>query len=176
MHVRSFSPIIAPSSRVLILGSMPGRASLQAQQYYAHPRNAFWAIMEDALGVPRTAPYETRLALLAARGVSLWDVLAECRRSGSLDASIERASERPNPIAACLTDAPSIHTILCNGNAAFTLFHRHIQPCLTAPAAARILVEAMPSTSPAYAAMSYEAKRARWSAALARALENAPGH
>ncbi len=95
-----FPPIARADARLLILGSLPGRASLDARRYYAHPRNAFWPILGDLLGFDPAAPYQARVdALLAAR-VAVWDVCAAAVRPGSLDAAIAPASVRPNDFAA----------------------------------------------------------------------------
>ncbi|MBE2245339.1 MAG: DNA-deoxyinosine glycosylase, partial [Burkholderiaceae bacterium] len=85
-------PVIARTTRLVVLGSFPGAASLAARQYYAHPRNAFWPLLSALWGVDLTAlPYARRLAVLRARGLGLWDVYASCRREGSLDTAIEDA-------------------------------------------------------------------------------------
>ena len=98
---------------MLILGSMPGTASLDAARYYAHPRNAFWPIALALVSgePPRAArrelpPYEVRTARLVDGGVALWDVLAECERPGSLDSAIRRDSERPNDVPALVARHP----------------------------------------------------------------------
>ncbi len=91
-RVQSFPPIAAPGARLLILGSMPGAASLAAGQYYAHPRNAFWPILAALCHFPADAPYAARVAALQAAGVAVWDVLQSCVRPGSLDTAIERSS------------------------------------------------------------------------------------
>ena len=80
--VRSFSPLSHPTAKVLLLGSMPGKASLEAGQYYAHPRNAFWPLMEALLGVPSTWSYEKRTMELMNQGIAVWDVLSACSRTG----------------------------------------------------------------------------------------------
>ncbi|PRC53952.1 DNA-deoxyinosine glycosylase, partial [Mycobacterium sp. ITM-2017-0098] len=74
---------------MLILGNMPGVRSLDEQQYYAHPRNAFWRITGEPLGFDPAAPYPERVAALTGAGVAAWDVLKHCRRIGSLDASVQ---------------------------------------------------------------------------------------
>ena len=83
-----FPPVFDSGSRILILGSMPGEASLAAGQYYAHPRNAFWPLIAGVLGVSMPVDYADRLAMLQASGVALWDVIARCKRQGSLDSAI----------------------------------------------------------------------------------------
>ena len=85
-------PVIARGTRVLILGSFPGEASLAAQQYYAHPRNHFWPLMGEVLGAALVdMPYRRRLTTLRARAVGLWDVIVACERRGSLDGAIRNA-------------------------------------------------------------------------------------
>jgi len=96
--IRSFEPIATPNARVLILGSMPGVASLEAGQYYAHPQNAFWRIMGELVGAGLEKPYDERARILKANGVALWDVLQSCIRPGSLDSDIR--DEVPNDFAA----------------------------------------------------------------------------
>ena len=93
--LQSFAPLVAADARILILGNMPGVKSLVAQQYYAHPRNAFWRITGELFDFDPAAPYPARVAALTAAGVAVWDVLKHCRRVGSLDASVEPDSMVP---------------------------------------------------------------------------------
>ncbi|EAR11188.1 DNA-deoxyinosine glycosylase [Reinekea blandensis] len=167
-RVESFALAAGEAPRVLVLGSMPGVASLTAVQYYAHPRNAFWPIMADFFGFDRDAPYDDRLAALLAKRVALWDVLQSCVRPGSLDSAIERDSMVPNPIDSWMATQPSLQTVLLNGGRAATEFRRYFKAILSNP---NIEVVTLPSTSPAYAAMRFEEKRDRWHHALHRALQ-----
>ncbi len=157
-QARCFPPIASPDARVLILGSMPGRASLAAGQYYAHPRNAFWPIMGALLGLDPALPYPERAARLAAAGVALWDVLHACTRPGSLDAAIDRDSAEHNDLAAFFAAQPGIRHVFFNGAAAAALFRRHGQlPAGTTGTR-------LPSTSPAHAGRSFADKLAAWQA------------
>jgi double-stranded uracil-DNA glycosylase len=170
MRVRSFPPVIGSASKVLILGSMPGRASLAAAQYYAHPQNAFWRIM-DVLGVAEAGlAYDERLAGLTKAGIALWDVLAACERPGSLDACIVADSEVPNDVAGLVVAHPSLRAVLFNGTKAERAFGSHILPNLPAAVVARLCLTRLPSTSPARA-ISFEVKLAAWGEALAAALQ-----
>lgn len=155
-------PLVGAAPRVLVLGSMPGAASLAAGQYYAHPRNAFWPIAGAALGFDPTGAYEERTAALLDAGIALWDVIGACRRRGSLDAAIDPVSIRINPIGALLLDRPSIARVLTNGGLASRLFARHLAAALPRP----VEIRAMPSTSPANASWSHARKHAAWQDAL----------
>lgn len=157
----SFPPIAAPDARLLILGSMPGRASLQAGQYYAHPRNAFWPVMAGLFDVNAGAPYAQRCEALRARGVAVWDVLRACVREGSLDAAIDEESIVPNDFAAFFASHREIRAVYFNGAKAEQVYRRRVLPALDPPAAALPLTR-LPSTSPAHAALTHEQKRAAW--------------
>ncbi len=159
---RSFAPLVRDDARVLVLGSMPGRASLDAQQYYAHPRNAFWPILAAHCGIDPTAAYAERVAALLEAGIALWDVLGECRRPGSLDADIELAEARPNAIGELLDAHPRIRRVCLNGAAAATLYRR-----FRLPGPPRVELLRLPSTSPAHASMTFAEKQRSWRAALA---------
>lgn len=161
MIVRSFAPIAAPGAHTLILGSMPGIASLEAGEYYAHPRNAFWRIMGALYGAGSDVPYAERTEILTSKGVAVWDVLQSCQREGSLDADIR--AEVPNAFAAFFDAYPGIRRIGLNGGKAAASFRKHAGALAPSEAALRSL----PSTSPAHAARSFEEKCTLWRAALA---------
>jgi len=146
---------------VLVLGSMPGVASLRAREYYAHPRNAFWRIVGDLFGIDPGAPYRERLAALLSEGIALWDVLGSCAREGSLDADIRESSIVANPFAAFLSRHAAIRTVCFNGAKAEASFRRYVLPGL-AREGARLAFQRLPSTSPANASISYAAKLEAW--------------
>ncbi len=142
--------------RLLILGSMPGAVSLDTHQYYAHPRNVFWRII-----APDYQDYDARCQYAQSLGIALWDVMAQCQRSGSLDSAIAAHGIVYNPLGAFLAQHPTIERVLLNGGTAAKHFARYQK-------LARIEIDsvALPSTSPAYAAMPWEEKQRRWRAAL----------
>jgi double-stranded uracil-DNA glycosylase len=160
MIVRSFAPIAARDAHTLILGSMPGVASLVAGEYYAHPRNAFWPIMGALFGAGLDLPYAERVARLMANGVAVWDVLQACEREGSLDSNIR--SEVPNDFAAFFASHPAIGRIGLNGGKAAASFRKYAASSL----ATGVQVHLLPSTSPAHAARGLEEKCDRWRAAM----------
>lgn len=162
-RIESFALQAGADPRVLVLGSIPGVASLQAVQYYAHPRNAFWPIMADYFSFESDAEYDTRLQILREQGVALWDVLQSCVRSGSLDSAIEAGSIAANPIEEWLAEQPQVKLILLNGGKAAEEFRRRFPNLMQSES---LTVLKMPSTSPAYAAMRFEAKAKHWHAAL----------
>jgi hypoxanthine-DNA glycosylase len=155
-------PQIGPGCRVLVLGSMPGDASLSAGRYYAHPRNRFWPLMSRLCGVDAAQPYESRLRALYAAGIGLWDVIGECQRSGSLDTAIVRDTEVPNPIAERLSAWPELRVIAFNGGKAAEAFRRHVQPRLDMASHRQIALLPLPSTSPANAAFGLERLAHAW--------------
>jgi double-stranded uracil-DNA glycosylase len=160
--VRSFAPVLRPDARILILGSMPGNASLAAQQYYAHPRNAFWPILCAWCGIDAQRSYDQRIEALLDARIGLWDVLGSCRRIGSLDAAIETTAAQPNAIAELLQTHAQIERICFNGASAASLYRRFSLP---QPAGMELL--RLPSTSPAHAGMPLVEKQRRWHQALA---------
>jgi double-stranded uracil-DNA glycosylase len=170
-HPRSFGfpPVARPDARVLILGSLPGQASLAAQQYYAQPRNAFWPLMGTLFGAGPELPYAERLERLKDAGVALWDVCHSAKRPGSLDHKIDHASIEPNDFAVFFAAQPDIGQIFLNGATAERLYLKLVLPGLPLAAQA-IPALRLPSTSPAHAGMTLARKRAAWEAVRA-ALE-----
>jgi hypoxanthine-DNA glycosylase len=160
-------PAVADSrARVVVLGSLPGQKSLAMGQYYAQPQNAFWKIMGRLFGADAASPYEQRLERLRAHGVAVWDVLAAAERAGSLDSAIVASSVVVNDFSAFFARHRGIGLLCFNGNKAAELYRRKVLPTL-APRFAALEARLLPSTSPAYAALTFERKLARWSAALA---------
>ena len=152
-------------TRVLVIGTLPGQASLGARQYYAQPYNAFWRIVQDLYGVARELPYRERIAGLLAHGVGLWDVCESAHRPGSLDSSIARETIVANDFARLYRRVSSIERLCFNGATAATLYAKLVLPGLEERAAALERVT-MPSSSPAHASMKYADKLARWRTAL----------
>jgi hypoxanthine-DNA glycosylase len=161
--IESFDVTYAGKPKALVLGSIPGVASLEAVQYYAHPRNGFWPIMTSYFGIDPELTYEQRLSLLTGKGVALWDVLQQCERKGSLDSAIVKGTIQVNPIEQWLQSVGGVSLIILNGGKAAKEFNKHVLPKLNTD---NLVVAEMPSTSPAYAAMKFEEKRKRWHCAL----------
>ena len=160
-RVRSFKPIADSKAEILILGSMPGRASLAARQYYAHPRNAFWRIAAELLGFDSTLPYAKRVRALKAARIALWDVLQSCTREGSLDARIENGIA--NDFSTFFRNHGKIRHVFFNGATAEATFKRHVLPTLGGRA---LSYRRLPSTSPANASVSLARKLRAWRAIL----------
>lgn len=161
--IYSFPPAVNTQTRILVIGSMPGIASLQAQEYYAYKHNQFWRIVFDLFADGRTpTSYADKIGTLLANRIGLWDALAACERTGSLDGNISRPT--PNNFPALCARYPAIDTLLFNGQAARTHFKRAFgnagKTCLT-----------LPSTSPAHAALSYHEKLRLWRQAFENALK-----
>ena len=153
-----FPPIAREDARLLILGSLPGRRSIGEQQYYAHPQNAFWRIMECLFSVAGT--YDERCEQLRQSRVALWDVLGSSERPGSLDADIITSSARANDFAAFFANHSHIELIGFNGKKAEQLFHRFVE----LPDGMKSV--SLPSTSPAYASLGFSGKLEAWREAL----------
>ena len=158
---RGFPPIAAPDARVLILGSLPGQASLAANQYYAQPQNAFWRIMGELFGAGPDVPYEERAERLRASGIALWDVCKAAVRPGSLDAAIDLATVVTNDFERFFRAHPRIAHVCVNGGMAQRLYVRRVQPGLPDPLTA-LPLHLLPSTSPAHASLRFAQKLERW--------------
>jgi TDG/mug DNA glycosylase family protein len=160
-HSRGFPPVARRNARVLVLGSLPGVRSIEAQQYYAQPRNAFWPIMDALADAGPELSYAARLAALKRVGIALWDVAAGAVRPGSLDAAIVPASVEANDFAGFFRQHRQIRAVFFNGAKAAELYRRLVIPTLDAPFTA-LPTSRLPSTSPAHAAMSFAAKLDAW--------------
>ncbi|HEY8159403.1 MAG TPA: DNA-deoxyinosine glycosylase [Methylobacter sp.] len=158
-----FEPVADSNSELLILGSMPGRESLAAEQYYAHRRNAFWKIMSDLLGFDPDSPYEARLQELKAAHIALWDVLQSCTRAGSLDSNIDTESITVNDFQSFFRTHTKIRSVFFNGAMAESAYRRYVLPTV---GAIPVSYMRLPSTSPAHASLSYEQKLQAWRKAL----------
>ncbi len=165
MLIHGFAPIADQDAEILILGSMPGRASLAAGQYYAHPRNAFWPIMAELLHWEAGAGYAEKTQALKAAKIALWDVLHACVRAGSLDARIESERLAVNDFPGFFRAHPKIRRVFCNGEKAASCYQRHVSRQLDR----EIPWTRLPSTSPANAAMPFARKLEAW-----RAIVEAP--
>ena len=159
--IQSFEPLGSRSARVLILGSMPGKLSLERHQYYAHPTNTFWPIMGSLFGFDYQWGYDKRVAALIRSDVALWDVMAACTRESSLDSDIVESSIIPNQFGSFLDQHKSIRHVFFNGAKAEKSFIRYVVPGLSATQA-DIPLTRLPSTSPAHAAMNLESKLECW--------------
>lgn len=159
-QVQSFAPVIGTNPRVVILGSMPGVASLEAVQYYAHPRNVFWSIMGELFGIDPAADYATRIRQMEALPVILWDSLQACHRPGSLDSSIDDASAVANDFPWLLGEHPEVRAVFCNGATSEKYFRKLALPQLPDPPGFELI--RLPSTSPANAGMNFEQKLEAW--------------
>lgn len=162
-YIHSFPPVSEPTADRLILGSMPGKASLAANQYYGHPRNLFWRIIETLFEIPADLPYAERCQQLAEQGVALWDVLRTCTRSSSLDSDIVEGSIIAQDFEGFLRAHPRIGVIFFNGAKAESVWRRHVAPVLPDGLAAIPTVR-LPSTSPANASISFPVKLRQWRA------------
>lgn len=156
-RLHSFPPISNEHATVLILGSMPGKKSLEANQYYAHPANAFWKIMGELTGAHPALPYAERLRALTAAHIALWDVLHSCEREGSLDSDIE--AEAANDFAGFFARHPRIRHVYFNGAKAEQSFRKFV---LGKQALPPLEFYRLPSTSPAHAGMKYKEKLTKW--------------
>ena len=157
-HIQSFPPVCSTDAKLLILGSMPGKMSLEKHQYYGHPQNAFWKIMGELAGADSKS-YQERLAALQASGIALWDVLASCKRASSLDSHIRE--EAANDFGTFFAQHPHITHVFFNGSKAEQSFRKFVRGKQQLPP---LTYHRLPSTSPAHAGMRYADKLRAWRA------------
>jgi hypoxanthine-DNA glycosylase len=152
--LRGFPPVVSGNTHTMLLGSFPGEASLEATQYYAHPRNQFWRLLGAVLDETQLheLPYEARLERVLTHGIGIWDVLDACHREGSLDSAIRNA--QPNDFASLREHAPLLRKVCFNGKTA-----GRFAPVI---AAAGYTTLVLPSSSPAHASLSFEQKLTVW--------------
>jgi hypoxanthine-DNA glycosylase len=157
MHLKSsFPPVVAPDTRVVILGSLPGERSLAEQRYYAHPQNRFWHLVGPVIAVDLVSlPYEERLAALLQAKVGLWDTVASAQREGSLDAAIREAQH--NELAKLAASLPGLRAVAFNGAKSAAVGTRLL-------AGSGVTLVPLPSSSPANASIPLAEKEKRWGA------------
>jgi len=150
----SFPPVVAPDTRVLVLGSLPGEKSLAARRYYAHPQNRFWHLIGKVIGI-ELAPldYEERIATLLAARIGVWDTVASAHRTGSLDAAIREAEH--NPLADLAASLPELRAVGFNGKTSAKIGMPQL-------AHTDLALIALPSSSPAHATMRLAEKEKLW--------------
>ena len=156
---QGFAPISRADARMLILGSMPGVASLEAVQYYAFERNVFWRIMGDLFSAGPEMDYQERLEVLLSNHIALWDVIGTCHRPGSLDSAISKDGLEINDFVGFFKRHPQISQVCFNGQKAAELFRKKVMPGLSG----QFNYVTLPSTSPANAARNYVSKLEAWS-------------
>lgn len=154
---KSFDPIINKNSKILILGSMPGIKSLEAQEYYAHPQNRFWKVIGTIFNTKNLdkQKYKNKTEILLKNNIALWDTINYCTREGSLDSAIE--NEKPNDLDSLLNHYPNIKTICLNGNKAYVLLKKYFPKLFEKYSTIKL-----PSTSPANAKWTIEKLTAEW--------------
>jgi TDG/mug DNA glycosylase family protein len=163
--VSGFPPVADNKAVILILGSMPSIKSLQANQYYAHPRNSFWFILSALFAENRDLAYEEKKALLLNNRIALWDVLKSCQRKGSLDSSIKNGTIEANDFNSFFAKHKAIKAVYFNGARAEQEYRKHVMPVLDEKFSA-IEYTRLPSTSPAMASLSREQKLQQWKVIL----------
>jgi double-stranded uracil-DNA glycosylase len=163
--ITCFSPLASPDAKILILGSFPGKESLQKQEYYAHPRNVFWFIIQTLFGLDESLSYLERAQALKSHRVALWDVLLSCQREGSLDSSIDDTTIHVNDFGLFFRKYKEIDWIFFNGLKAEKEYQRRVVP--TVGSLGNTLQYCrLPSTSPAMAMLTRDQKLAQWTTIL----------
>lgn len=156
---RGLPPVADYSTRVLILGSMPGEESLRLGEYYGHPRNQFWTILSTVLKKDLVGlSYSDRCRALLKARIGLWDVIASCVRDGSLDTSIRESTV--NPFDSLKARCPDLQLVAFNGQKAAKVANGRLSPAVI-----------LPSSSAAYCAMPFQTKVAHWNSAVAHLVD-----
>jgi double-stranded uracil-DNA glycosylase len=163
LPIAGFAPLGDDRATVLVLGSMPSVASLEAGQYYGHSRNAFWPLMAEMFGFDSELSYEQRAQAVADHGIAIWDVLQSCQRPGSLDSDIQKGSEVANPFGQFFRTHAHLRVLVFNGRKSEQLYRRLVLPQHPATSLATLC---MPSTSPAMASLDFTGKLQKWRAML----------
>ncbi len=166
-QLQGLAPLYNTKARILILGSMPGQASLNQQQYYGHPRNQLWPLLQQLFGIDASLDYQSRCQQALGAGVAFWDVIGSCQRSGSLDSAIVRDSIRFNPLEQLCQQLPDLQHIWLNGGKAAQSFRHYQRQQVTAMLlTSSVKISTLPSTSPAHASLTFAQKLLLWRQAL----------
>lgn len=166
-ELQGLAPLYQANARILILGSMPGQASLDCQQYYGHPRNQLWPLLQQLFGIDASLDYPSRCQQALQAKVALWDVIGLCQRAGSLDSAIVGSSIRFNPLIEFCQQLPALQQIWLNGGKAAQSFRQYQrkQPVLWPDRT--ITLHQLPSSSPAHASLTFSEKLQLWRQPLA---------
>ena len=164
--LQGLAPLFQPNAKILILGSMPGQASLDSQQYYGHPRNQLWPLLAQLFGFDENLDYPSRCQQALQAEVALWDVIGHCQRAGSLDSAIVGSSIRFNPLMEFCQQLPALQQIWLNGSKAAQSFRQYQRQQVKPWPDAQITVHELPSTSPAHASLTFAKKLLLWRQAL----------
>jgi len=154
MRKVAFAPIVDSASKILLLGTMPGEESLKKLQYYGHKQNQFWKILFTLYNEPLASDYEKQVAFLYEKRIALWDVLQSCEGKGSLDSNIK--NEIPNDFKSFFAEYPQIKYVFFTSRKAESFYKKYVGFELDK------IFQALPSPSPAYAAMKFDDKVDRW--------------
>lgn len=147
---------------MLVLGSLPSKMSLRTGQYYGNPQNAFWRVMGELFDAGAQLPYAVRTNRLSDSGIAVWDVLRSSVRPGSMDSAIDQSTAVANDFTSFFAQQPNIQLVCFNGQKAAQMFERLVVPEISEKSNS-LRYQTLPSTSPAYAAMSFDEKLRRWS-------------
>jgi hypoxanthine-DNA glycosylase len=164
-----FSPLASSDAKILILGSFPGKESLRKQEYYAHPRNAFWFIIKTLFRLEDSLSYLERVKALKSNRVALWDVLLSCQREGSLDSSIDDTTISVNDFTLFFRKYKEIQWVFFNGLKAEKEYQRRVMP-LVGSFRHTLQYCRLPSTSPAMAMLTRDEKLAQWAGILEKLI------